>query len=104
MKIDGARAMVVGGASRMARATAEMLVRAGAQVAILDRVEVAKGEEAAAALGDGTRFYHCDVTDFAGTEEVIRRAAADLGALHFGVNTAGGGIAQRTLTKEGPHS
>src|SRR5262245_6484883 len=103
MKISGARAMVVGGASGMARATAEMLVRGGAQVAILDR-EVAKGEEAAATIGGGTRFYRCDVTDFAATEEALRNAAHDLGALHFGVNTAGGGIAKRTLTKEGPHS
>src|SRR6185436_4938166 len=92
-----------GGASGMARATAEMLVREGAQVAILDR-EAPKGEEAAAAIGGGTRFYHCNVTDFAAAEEAIKRAAADLGALHFGVNTAGGGIAKRTLSKDGPHS
>src|SRR5262249_53600547 len=102
MKIDGSRAMVVGGASGMARATAEMLVCEGARVAILDR-EVSKGEEAAAEIGGGTRFYQCDVTDFAATEAAIKRAADDLGALHFGVNTAGGGIAKRTLTKEGPH-
>ena len=92
--------MVVGGASGMARATAEMLVREGAHVAILDRPS-SKGEEAAAAIGGGTRFYACDVTDFAGTEAAITRAADDLGALHFGINTAGGGIAKRTLAKEG---
>ena len=102
MKISGKTAMVVGGASGMARATAEMLVREGARVAILDRPG-SKGEEVAAAIGGGTRFYPCDVTDFAGTEAAIARAADDLGALHFGVNTAGGGIAKRTLTKEGPH-
>src|SRR5262245_18938859 len=102
MKIDGARAMVVGGASGMARATAELLVREGARVAILDR-DISKGEEAAGEIGGGTRFYRCDVTDFAATEAAIKRAADDLGALHFGVNTAGGGIAKRTLTKEGPH-
>ncbi len=102
MKIEGAKALVVGGASGMARATAEMLVRAGARVAILDR-EVARGEQAAAEIGGGTRFYHCDVTDFAGTEAAIKQAAGDLGAVQFGVNTAGGGIAKRTLTKDGPH-
>lgn len=102
MKISGAKAMVVGGASGMARATAEMLVREGARVALLDR-EVEKGEEAAAAIGGGTRFYRCDVTDFTGTEAAIRRAVEDLGALHFGVNTAGGGIAKRTLSKDGAH-
>jgi NAD(P)-dependent dehydrogenase (short-subunit alcohol dehydrogenase family) len=102
MKIDGAKAMVVGGASGMARATAEMLVRGGARVAILDR-DAAKGEEAAVAIGGGTRFYLCDVTDFTACEAVIKRAADDLGALHFGVSTAGGGIAKRTLSKDGPH-
>ncbi|HZR79981.1 MAG TPA: SDR family NAD(P)-dependent oxidoreductase [Candidatus Binatia bacterium] len=102
MKISGAKAIVVGGASGMARATAEMLVREGARVAILDRPS-SKGEEVAAAIGAGTRFHRCDVTDFAGTEAAIARAADELGAVHFGVNTAGGGIAKRTLTKEGPH-
>ncbi len=102
MKISGKTAMVVGGASGMARATAEMLVREGARVAILDRLG-SKGEEVAAAIGGDTRFYACDVTDFAGTEAAIARAADDLGAIHFGVNTAGGGIAMRTLTKQGPH-
>ena len=102
MKISGKKAIVVGGASGMARATAEMLVREGAQVAILDRPS-SKGEEAAAAIGGGTRFYPCDVTDFTGTEAALAAAADELGAVHFGVNTAGGGIAKRTLTKEGAH-
>jgi NAD(P)-dependent dehydrogenase (short-subunit alcohol dehydrogenase family) len=79
-----------------------MLVQEGARVAILDRPS-SKGEEVAATLGGGTRFYACDVTEFDATEAAIRRAADDLGAVHFGVNTAGGGIAKRTLTKEGPH-
>jgi len=102
MKISGKTAMVIGGASGMARATAEMLVREGARVAILDRPS-SKGEAVAAEIGGGARFYPCDVTDFAGSEAAIARAADDLGAVHFGVNTAGGGIAKRTLTKEGPH-
>jgi NAD(P)-dependent dehydrogenase (short-subunit alcohol dehydrogenase family) len=102
MKISGRTAIIVGGASGMARATAELLVREGARVAILD-LAGSKGEEAAAAIGGGTRFYPCNVTDFTGTEAALSRAADDLGAVHFGVNTAGGGIAKRTLTKEGAH-
>ena len=102
MEIRGKSALVVGGASGMARATAEVLVHEGARVALLD-LPTSKGEEAAAALGGGTRFYPCDVTDFAGTEDAIARACDALGALHFSVNTAGGGIAKRTLAKEGPH-
>jgi NAD(P)-dependent dehydrogenase (short-subunit alcohol dehydrogenase family) len=102
MEIKGKAALVVGGASGMARATAEMLVEAGARVALLD-LPSSKGEDAAAALGSGTRFYPCDVTDFAGTEDAIARACDALGALHFSVNTAGGGVAKRTLAKDGPH-
>jgi NAD(P)-dependent dehydrogenase (short-subunit alcohol dehydrogenase family) len=102
VEISGKAALVVGGASGMARATAEMLVREGARVAILD-LPSSKGDEVAAALGNGTRFFPCDVTDFEGTEEAIARAADALGAVHFSVNTAGGGIARRTLSKEGPH-
>jgi NAD(P)-dependent dehydrogenase (short-subunit alcohol dehydrogenase family) len=98
----GQSALVVGGASGMARATAEMLIEARAKVALLD-LPSSKGEEAAAALGGGTRFYACDVTDFDGTADAIARACDALGALHFSVNTAGGGIAKRTLAKDGPH-
>jgi NAD(P)-dependent dehydrogenase (short-subunit alcohol dehydrogenase family) len=102
MEIRGKSAVVVGGASGMARATAELLVREGARVAILD-LPSSKGEEAAAAIGGGTRFFACDVTDFAGTERTLGEACDALGSLHFSVNTAGGGIAKRTLAKEGPH-
>ena len=102
MEIRGKSALVVGGASGMARATAELLVGEGARVALLD-LPTSKGEEAAAALGGGTRFHACDVTDFEGTQDAIARACDDLGALHFSVNTAGGGIARRTLAKDGPH-
>jgi NAD(P)-dependent dehydrogenase (short-subunit alcohol dehydrogenase family) len=100
MEISGKAAVVVGGASGMARATAEMLVREGAQVAILD-LPTSKGPEVAKDLG--ASFHPCDVTDFEGTEAVLLAACDELGALHFVCNTAGGGIAMRTLSKKGPH-
>jgi NAD(P)-dependent dehydrogenase (short-subunit alcohol dehydrogenase family) len=100
VEISGCTAMVVGGASGMGRATATRLHERGASVAILDRPGSA-GAEVAAEL-DGS-FHECDVTDFAGTEQAVADAVAALGGLRFAVNTAGGGIARRTLTKEGPH-
>jgi NAD(P)-dependent dehydrogenase (short-subunit alcohol dehydrogenase family) len=101
MEIAGKKAIVVGGASGMARASAEQLVERGASVAILDRPQSA-GAEVASALG-GT-FHPCDVTDDTGTEAAIDGAVEALGgSLHVSVNTAGGGIARRTLSKEGPH-
>jgi NAD(P)-dependent dehydrogenase (short-subunit alcohol dehydrogenase family) len=100
VEIKGKKAVVVGGASGMARASAEMLVERGASVAILD-LPTSAGAEVASALG-GT-FHPIDVMDHEGVERVLADAVGQLGGLHIAVNTAGGGIAKRTLTKEGPH-
>jgi NAD(P)-dependent dehydrogenase (short-subunit alcohol dehydrogenase family) len=101
MEIAGKKAVVVGGASGFGKATAEALAKRGASVAILDRPQ-SKGKDVADALG-GT-FHEVDVTDFEGTEKVLNEAIEALGGLHIVVTTAGGGIGQRTITKEGPHS
>jgi len=100
MYINGKKAVVVGGASGMAKASAEVLRERGASIAILDLPSSA-GAEVAAELG-GT-FHPVDVTDFEGVELVLNEAVEALGGLHIAVNTAGGGIAMRTLGKEGPH-
>jgi NAD(P)-dependent dehydrogenase (short-subunit alcohol dehydrogenase family) len=96
----GKKVIVVGGASGMAKSSAQLLVERGASVAILDRPQSA-GAEVAAALG--ATFHPCDVTDATGTEAAIDAAADALGGVHVSVNTAGGGIARRTLSREGPH-
>jgi NAD(P)-dependent dehydrogenase (short-subunit alcohol dehydrogenase family) len=100
MRIEGKGAVVVGGASGMARASAEMLAERGAKVAILD-LPTSAGGEVAKALGGS--FFAVDVTDDVGVEAALNDAVATLGGLHIAVNTAGGGIAMRTLTKQGPH-
>ena len=100
MNISGKKAVVVGGASGMAKASAEMLHERGAAIAILD-LPTSAGAEVAAELG-GT-FHPVDITDFEGAELVLNEAVEALGGLHIAVNTAGGGIAMRTLTKNGPH-
>jgi NAD(P)-dependent dehydrogenase (short-subunit alcohol dehydrogenase family) len=100
MEINGKKVIVIGGASGMGRASAELLAQRGARVAILDR-EGSDGKDVAA--GIGATFYPVDVTDFAGTEETLQTAVDALGGLHVVLTTAGGGIARRTLSKEGPH-
>jgi NAD(P)-dependent dehydrogenase (short-subunit alcohol dehydrogenase family) len=101
VELQDKKAIIVGGASGMAKASAELLVQRGVSVAILDRPQSA-GAEVAKALG-GT-FHPCDVTDDSGTESAIDAAVDALGgSLHISVNTAGGGIGKRTLTKDGPH-
>jgi len=100
VEIKGKGAVIVGGASGMARASAELLHERGAKVAILDLPSSA-GAEVAASL-DGT-FHPVDVMDADDVEAALGDAVDALGSLHIAVNTAGGGIGMRTLTKEGPH-
>jgi NAD(P)-dependent dehydrogenase (short-subunit alcohol dehydrogenase family) len=100
VEISGKKSVVVGGASGMARSTAEALVARGASVAIVDLPSSA-GADVARELG-GT-FHPCDVTDHEGTEIALNEAVEALGGLHIAVNTAGGGIAMRTLGRDGPH-
>jgi NAD(P)-dependent dehydrogenase (short-subunit alcohol dehydrogenase family) len=100
VEIKGKKAVVVGGASGMARASAELLHERGASIAILDLPSSA-GAEVAASL-DGS-FHALDVMDEDNVEQALAAAVERLGGLHIAVNTAGGGTAKRTLTKDGPH-
>jgi NAD(P)-dependent dehydrogenase (short-subunit alcohol dehydrogenase family) len=100
VEISGKKAVVVGGASGMARASAELLVQKGAAVAILD-LPTSAGAEVAKGLGGV--FVPVDVMDETGTELALANAVEQLGGLHIAVNTAGGGTAMRTLSKNGPH-
>ena len=99
MELDGLRMIAVGGASGMAKATAERVVAGGGKVAVLDRAGSA-GADVAAALGGS--YFECDVTDFDGTEVALADAVSVLGGLDAVVNTAGGGVSVRTITKDGP--
>src|SRR6185437_10381306 len=101
MEIAGKKSVIVGGASGFGRATAEALAKRGASVAVLDRPQ-SKGQEVADGLG--ATFYPVDVTDYAGTEQVLKQAVDGLGGLHIAVTTAGGGLGERTIKKDGPHS
>jgi len=100
VEIKDKKAVIVGGASGMAKASAELLHAKGAAIAILD-LPTSKGAEVAKALG-GT-FHPVDIMDEDNTEKALSDAVEALGGLHISVNTAGGGTAMRTLSKDGPH-
>src|SRR4029079_6272141 len=59
------------------------------------------GAEEAKALGGS--FFDVNVMDAEQVEASINGSCESLGGAHICINTAGGGIAKRTLTKEGPH-
>jgi NAD(P)-dependent dehydrogenase (short-subunit alcohol dehydrogenase family) len=86
----------------MARATALDLGSGGARVAIFD-LPNSKGAEVAAEIGKGAMFCPLDITDEKAVEEAFDRVVGELGGIDIGVNVAGVGWAQRTLTKQGPH-
>ncbi len=101
MDLNGAVAVVTGGASGLGAAAARALAAEGAKVAILD-VNDDLGEAVAGELGG--IFAHCDVT---GKDDVVAGvdAAARLGEIRAVVNCAGIGPPCRTLARDGtPHS
>jgi NAD(P)-dependent dehydrogenase (short-subunit alcohol dehydrogenase family) len=100
MEIQGKKAIIVGGASGMAKATAELLRQKGADIAILD---LPSSAGAAVANELGGNFHEVNVMDESNVERALNDAVEALGGLHIAVNTAGGGTARRTLSKEGPH-
>ena len=85
-KLANRRILVTGAASGMGRAIAHLLAAEGAKLALLDRN--AAGVEATAASIGATGFA-CDVTDRAGTADVVAKAADMLGGLDGVVNAAG---------------
>jgi 3-hydroxyacyl-CoA dehydrogenase / 3-hydroxy-2-methylbutyryl-CoA dehydrogenase len=99
VRIEGAGAIVAGGASGLGEATARALHERGADVTIAD-LNAEKGEALASELGERARFAPCDVTD----EEQVRAAVAAAGdGLRISVCCAGVGWAERTTSKRGPH-
>ena len=99
MRIEGAHALVAGGASGLGAATARRLHDAGATVTIAD-LNAERGEALAAELGERAAFAACDVTDPAAVEQAVAAA----GPIRIAVTCAGIGWAERTAGRRGPHS
>ena len=99
MDINGASAIVTGGASGIGAATARLLASKGAKVVIAD-LQADKGEALAKEIGGA--FCKVDVTK---TEDIMNaiEMAKDMGPLRVLVNSAGIGWAQRTVGKDGSY-
>jgi NAD(P)-dependent dehydrogenase (short-subunit alcohol dehydrogenase family) len=102
MKINGASALVTGGASGLGAATVRMLVAGGARVVIADVNEKA-GQELAQELGSAASFVKTDVTNEAQVRAAVEQAGQRNGGLHIAVTTAGIGVAEKLLGKNGMH-
>jgi NAD(P)-dependent dehydrogenase (short-subunit alcohol dehydrogenase family) len=105
MNIQGKSALITGGASGLGAATVRMLAGRGAKVTIAD-VNETGGKHLAqelSALGSNVNFIKTDVTDAAQVAAAVETAAKNQGGLHFLITTAGIGIAEKLLGKNGMH-
>jgi NAD(P)-dependent dehydrogenase (short-subunit alcohol dehydrogenase family) len=100
MDINGASAIVSGGASGLGAAAARALAGLGALVTVAD-LDEEKGAALADELGGG--FVRCDVSDEAQVAAAVD-AASGRGPLRVAVSCAGIGTAGRIVSRDGsPH-
>ena len=99
MDINGASAIVTGGASGIGAAAARLLAANGAKVVVADLQED-KGTALANEIGGA--FCKVDVTN---TDDIVAAAemALSMGPVRVLVNSAGIGWAQRTVGKDGQY-
>ncbi|MGZ5307900.1 MAG: SDR family NAD(P)-dependent oxidoreductase [Solirubrobacterales bacterium] len=102
MKVEGASALVAGGASGLGAATSRRLYEAGASVVIAD-LNTEKGEALASELGERASFVEVNVIEEEPVKAAVDAAAEADGGLRISVCCAGIGWAQRTAGKQGPH-
>jgi 3-hydroxyacyl-CoA dehydrogenase / 3-hydroxy-2-methylbutyryl-CoA dehydrogenase len=100
MRIEGAGALVSGGASGLGAATARTLSVRGARVAVAD-LDGDTAEALAGELDGEAHAFRADVTDAEAVEAAVRGAVGALGELRLVVSCAGIGWAQRTVSRDG---
>jgi len=97
MNLQGSSSIVTGGASGIGEASARQLAAAGSKVVVAD-LNVEKGEAVAKDIGGV--FVKCDVSKVEDAKAAVA-AATKLGPLRALVNSAGLGMAARTVDKNG---
>jgi NAD(P)-dependent dehydrogenase (short-subunit alcohol dehydrogenase family) len=103
MNLKDAVAVITGGGSGLGEATAREFADRGARIVVLD-LPNSPGARVAESLGDKATFAAADVVAGDAVAEAIAAAITRFGTVHIAVNCAGIGRAQRTISKEGPHS
>lgn len=90
-RLDGTRALIVGGYGGIGRITSELFVHSGAEIAIAGRSEDKAQELAETLRADGHRAIgaRVDLADRGSARAAVDRAAAELGGLDVLVNLAG---------------
>ncbi len=87
MRLQGKVAFITGGARGIGLGFAEAFVAEGAKVIIAD-INLARAQEAAAAIGPAATAMKIDVTDLSDIDAVVGRIDADFGGIDILVNNA----------------
>ena len=94
--LEGSSSIITGGASGIGEASARLLADAGSRVVIADLNEE-RGQTVASELGG--LFVRCDVTSIEDADTTVA-AASEMGPLRALVNSAGLGMAGRTISRD----
>ena len=100
MELNGSVAAITGGVSGLGFGTAQRMVDHGASVVMLD-INSELGAEAAAELGERSRFISCDVSNADDVDAAIASARDAFGTIDILVNAAGVAPAQRVVARDG---
>jgi 3-oxoacyl-[acyl-carrier protein] reductase len=87
-QLEGKVAIVTGGASGFGEAMVHLFASEGARVMIAD-LDISKGQAVAAAAGDGTSFFRCDVSKREDVNGLVEACVERLGVPNVVVNNAG---------------
>jgi 3-oxoacyl-[acyl-carrier protein] reductase len=87
-RLDGKIAIVTGGASGFGEAMVRLFTAQGARVVIGD-LDAAKGQAAAASVGDAAHFVRCDVSNRADIDGLVQACVGKFGTPDIVVNNAG---------------
>jgi NAD(P)-dependent dehydrogenase (short-subunit alcohol dehydrogenase family) len=98
--LEGKVAVITGAGSGMAKASVKVFVREGAKVVAGDISGAEK--DTATEVGEGVLPVHCDVTNEADVEAMVRAAVEEFGRLDAVLNVAGiaEGVMLRDVTME----
>ena len=81
--------IITGGARGIGKAIALKMAQGGANIAILDFGDADAAVKECEALGVKAQYYHCDVSSFEQSGEVVKQVIADFGRVDILVNNAG---------------
>ena len=86
--LAGKTALITGALGTIGQALVSRYCEEGATVVASDRPDMENVEARLAKLGDGVRYFGCDLNDLAGTEKAVTALADEVGGIDILVNNA----------------